>query len=103
MPYIVVRYGDNYKTLANEFNISPARLRQINELPKDYQMSVGDVIFLSKKEKSWDGENATHRVKEGDSMYSIAQQYALRMESLYQLNGLQWGDAIFVGQELKLR
>ena len=103
VPYIVVRYGDNYKTLANEFNISPARLRQINELPKDYQMSVGDVIFLSKKEKSWDGENATHRVKAGDSMYSIAQQYALRMEALYQLNGLQWGDAIYVGQELKLR
>lgn len=103
VPYIVARYGDNYKTIANEFNISPARLRQINEWPKNYQIAPGDLIFLNKKESLWEGESATHRVKEGDSMYSIAQQYGLRLASLYELNAMQWGDAIYIGQELKLR
>lgn len=103
VPYIVARYGDNYKTIANEFNISPARLRQINEWPKQHQIAPGDMVFLNRKDKVWDGESATHRVKDGDSMYSIAQQYGLRLASLYELNGMQWGDAIYIGQELKLR
>ena len=102
-PYIVARFGDNYKTLANEFNISPSRLRQINEVPKNYQIKPGDLIFLNKKMSVWEGESATHTVRTGDSMHSIAQQYGLRLKALYELNGMAFGDPIYVGQELKLR
>ena len=102
-PYIVARFGDNYKTLANEFNISPSRLRQINEVPKNYQIKPGDLIFLNKKMSVWEGESATHTVRTGDSMHSIAQQYGLRLKALYELNGMAFGNPIYVGQELKLR
>ncbi len=103
VPYIVVHYGDNYKTIANEFNVSPARLRKLNEWPKDYQIKPGDMVYLGRKGKAWEGESATHIVRENDSMYSIAQQYALQMNALYKLNGMQWGQPLYVGQELKLR
>ncbi len=103
VPYIVVHYGDNYKTIANEFNVSPARLRKLNEWPKDYQIKAGDMVYLGRKGKVWEGENATHIVRENDSVYIIAQQYALQMDALYKLNGMQWGQPLYVGQELKLR
>ncbi len=103
VPYIVAQYGDNYKTLADEFNISPARLRQMNELPKTYQIQPGDIIFLDKKMSFWEGESATHTVKADDSMHSIAQQYGLKLMSLFELNGMELGQPIYVGQELKLR
>jgi LysM domain. len=51
----------------------------------------------------WDGENDSHTVRSGESMHDIAQLYGLKVKSLYELNGLNIGDRIEVGQKLKLR
>ena len=102
-PYIVAQYGDSYTNLADEYNLSPARIRNINDLPKDYTLKVGDVVYLGRKADVWDGDNATHRVKSGESLHAISQKYAIRMDALYKLNGMRPGQRIEVGQELKLR
>ena len=42
-------------------------------------------------------------VQAGESMYSIAQKYGIRLESLYKLNHLSPEYNIQVGDQLKLR
>jgi len=36
-------------------------------------------------------------------MHSISQQFGLRVSAIYQLNGMEFGESLEVGQELKLR
>lgn len=102
-PYIVAQYGDTFKHLSDEFNLSPAQIRKMNDLPKDYQIAVGDVLYLNRKSKSWQGNNECHTVRSGESMHSISQLYGIQLKALYRLNQLEWGDRIEVGQELRLR
>ncbi len=102
-PYIIAQYGDNFDNISDEFGLSPQRLKNWNEWPPKYKISVGDVIFLSKKAQSWDGEDSIYVVREGDSMHSISQQFGLRVATVYQLNGMEFGESIEVGQELKLK
>jgi LysM repeat protein len=45
---------------------------------------------------------ATYRVKEGDTVSSVAGQYGLSTASVLTLNGLGWKSMIFPGQVLKL-
>ncbi len=44
-----------------------------------------------------------HYVRQGESMYSIAQKYGIRLKSLYKINKLSPDYDIRVGDALKLR
>ena len=44
-----------------------------------------------------------HTVKAGESMYSIAQMYGIRLKSLYKMNHMGPDDSIVAGQQLKVR
>lgn len=88
--YIRARRGDSFVSLSKELNISAKRLASYNELDKDYVLKEGDVIYLKKKQKKAvkDFKRRPHVVKQGDSMYSIAQMYGIRLSSLYKKNHL---------------
>lgn len=101
--YIFVRYGDSYAGLCDEFGLSMQQLLKMNDLPKGHRLNIGEMLFLGKKHKTWSGEKDVHIVREEDSMHSIAQQYGIRVKSLFQLNGMDYTDRIQVGQKLKLR
>jgi len=44
----------------------------------------------------------THKVREGDTLYEIGKRYGVPSEDLRKLNGLQPGEYIQPGQELKI-
>lgn len=102
-PYIIAQYGDNFDNISDEFGLSPQRIKKWNEWPSRYKISVGDVVFLSKKAEYWEGEDSVYTVRQGDSMHSISQQFGLQVSALYQLNGMEFGERIQVGQQLNLR
>ena len=88
--YLKVRAGDTFKSIAAEVNISVRKLAKYNERDKYVSLVEGDIIYLkakrSKAEKRFKGR--LHAVKPGESMYSIAQQYGIKVESLYTKNHL---------------
>ena len=89
--YIVVQPGDNLPTLSMMTGVSKRKLRKYNELPKDYVPKAGDILYLQKKRSKADKsmQGIPHLVQAGESMYSIAQRYGIRLESLYKLNSLE--------------
>lgn len=89
--YIVVQPGDNLPTLSMMTGVSKRKLRRYNELPKDYVPKAGDILYLQKKRSKADKsmKGIPHLVQGGESMYSIAQRYGIRLESLYKLNSLE--------------
>ncbi len=101
--YIEAREGDNLQTLAREFGFSAKKLAKFNEIPQDYPLSAGDIVYLEKKHKRAEKGNDYCIVRPGDSMYTIAQRYGIRLKNLYKMNRKE-GDYIpAVGDTLRLR
>ena len=103
--YIYARQGDTFRSLADEIGISYRRLARYNERDKRDALEPGEIIWLKKKQKKAPKEykKIPHVVQSGESMYSIAQKYGIRLESLYKLNRLSPDYSIQVGDQLRLR
>ena len=85
---ITAREGDTWDALAKELKISKKKLLKFNEVDEDFTPPAGMNIFLAKKAKKADSEYKKywHKVKDGESMYSISQFYGVRIANLYKMN-----------------
>jgi len=103
--YLYARQGDTFKTLAEELDISYRKLARYNERDKHDRLEPGEIIWLKKKQKKAPKEfkGVPHTVVAGESMYSIAQKYGIRLTSLYKMNRLTPDYSIQVGDVLKIR
>lgn len=103
--YLIARAGDTFKSLSKEVGISARRLAKYNERDKHDKLSAGDIIYLKKKRSKADKvyKNRPHRVKAGESMYSISQRYGIKISSLYKMNHLSPSYTIRVGDLLRVR
>lgn len=103
VPYVVAEAGDTFQSLAIELGISEARLRKYNDVPLTYQPNAGDRVYLFTKKRKVTSGPDVYRVKEGDSAWSIAQRFGIRLKSLYDMNGIARGTGVHYNQELRLR
>lgn len=103
--YVKARSGDTFRSISKEVGISYRSLAKYNERDRNDVLNDGDIVYLKKKRskapKSYKGR--LHRVREGESMYSISQLYGIRLKDLYKINGLAPDYQIKVGDGLKLR
>lgn len=103
MLYVVARAGDDLRMIARELGFNPKKLASYNEIGLDFPLSKGDIIYLQKKKKKAPAPYFRHIVEDGDSMHSIAQQYGMRLASLYKLNKLPNDYMPEAGNVLRLR
>ena len=103
--YIVVKQGDTFRSLGKELGLSYRKIAKYNERNKRDKLVVGETIYLKKKQKKADKtyKNRPHTVKPGESMYSIAQYYGMRVKSLDKKNGLSPDYVPKVGDKLRVR
>ena len=103
--FLIVRRGDTFYSIGKEIGISYKKIAKYNERGKYDQLNEGEVIWLKKKQKKAPKEykERKHHVRAGDSMYSIAQKYGIRLKSLYKMNHLSANYDLCIGDELKLR
>jgi LysM repeat protein len=84
--YVVARDGDTFELIGAELGFKPKKLARYNEVPTDYPLSKGDVVFLEKKKRKAAKGDTFHTVQVGESMHSISQLYGIRMGNLYKMN-----------------
>ena len=103
--YLYARQGDTFKLIGQEIGISYKKIARYNERDKKDALQPGEIVWLKKKQKRADKEfkNRPHTVKPGESMYSIAQYYGIRLKSLYKMNDISPDESIRVGQKLRVR
>ena len=101
----MAKTGDTFAELSCEMGISARKLARYNERGKKDVLANGDVIYLKKKQKRAEKQfrRTPHIVRAGESMYSIAQLYGIRLKSLYKMNHLQPDYEIQVGDRLRVR
>ena len=103
--YLYARRGDTFRSIGEEIGVSYKKIARYNERDKDDQLKVGEVVWLKKKQskapKTY--KHQPHVVQRGESMYSIAQKYGIRLKSLYRMNGLTPDYMLKVGDVLRVR
>ena len=67
------------------------------------KLKEGEKVYLQKKRRNWRGKEKYHEVEEGESMYSIAQKYGLRLDKFYKKNRMPAGMEPEVGEKVKIR
>lgn len=103
--YLYAREGDTFQLIGKEIGVSYKKIAKYNERNAKDALQPGEVVWLKKKQKYADKayKKRPHTVKVGESMYSIAQCYGMRLSSLYKLNHLSPDASIRVGQQLRVR
>ena len=103
--YLIARKGDTFKSIGDEVGISYKKIAKYNERDKHDPLTEGEIIWLKKKQTKApkDYKGRLHYVRQGESMYSIAQKYGIRLKNLYKMNKLSPDYDIRVGDGLRLR
>ena len=101
--YILAKEGDRYEHIASLFAVSAKSLRHFNDVAAGTQPEKGDMIFIERKRKAWEGNVLHHTVRHDETLYQIAQAYGIRLRSLARINRLKPSATLNNGQILKVR
>lgn len=102
LKFVIVQKGESYFTIAKKYRIPFNLIYSYNDVEKTArQPKPGDKVYLRPKNTSCKG-CPPHTVKEGESMFSISQEYGIKIHSLYDLNSMSYDSTPYVGQVLML-
>ena len=93
---------DSFKKISKATGISVKNLLYFNDLPAEIDLYRGDYVYLAKKRATTKKRTPLHKVRAGESMHSIAQEYGITLKALYKINKLEYGTPAEVGMKLKL-
>lgn len=98
-----VKAGDTLSTIASRYGVSVVRLKRANRLSGD-SLRIGDRLEIPTQVAVSDApkrvaKSRTHRVRSGESLYTIGKRYGVSVDRLKAANGLR-RNTIRVGQEL---
>lgn len=97
--YHVVQPGDSVESLAAQYQVPAAGIREANNL-KNARLTVGEMIRIPIHLYIPETEPKTHVVEIGDTLFAIAKQYKATISDLVEWNHLADPNMIFAGQKL---
>lgn len=101
VPFVFAREGDTWVKISSENGIELWQVLEFNDAGKNDIIEAGQKVFIKSKRNS--GEIFTHIFQEGETMYSISQQYGVKLSKLYKMNQLQPGATLAVGTKIYLK
>ena len=111
--YHRVRSGETLSTIARRYRTSVSRIKRANNLRSSNYIVAGKRLkipqrgytYASQSSKRSTARNSSkaryHKVRRGDSLWTIARRYGTTTKNIQALNGLQ-GTHLYEGQVLKL-
>lgn len=101
----LAKMGQTPEELARKYNVKIRCLLKYNEglVGPNQPLKDGERIFLQRKRWFFRGKEKHHFVKEGETMYTISQQYGLKQNRLFRKNRMDKGTEPAVGQKIRLR
>ena len=95
--------GMTLSSVAMKYDIPKQKLLEFNELMSENDFKEGDIVYIEKKKSKYTGAKDFHRVKEGDTVYGISQEYGIKMASLMKMNHLDLFSKLKEGDKLQLK
>ena len=94
----IVKKGDTLWSIANSNNVTVDELKRINNLSSNI-LNIGQRIVIPTREDILQNDYTIYVVKNGDSLYSIAQNFGVSVEELLTLNRLN-SPEVYIGEQL---
>lgn len=101
---VEARSGDTYQSIATEMGYKTENLLSFNDVTSDRSLSSGELVYLGRKRTEANRKSPKIIiVKEGDTAYRIAQTYGIILQSLYDMNSMDYTEGVQFNQRLILR
>lgn len=100
--YIQTIPGDTFQGIAKEFHLLVSELLTYNDLDATADISAIKYLYIRPKRNRAHPECRTHVVAEGETAWSIAHKYGIKLKKLRRFNHLT-SDELTPGQTLNLR
>jgi len=101
--YVIANDNDSFNQISGDTGFKVKDLIKYNEVPQDFPLKKGDIVYLEKKKKKADKPNFEHVVKIGESMHRISQLYGIQLKQLYKMNKKDWEYIPAEGDVIRLR
>lgn len=99
--YIIAKKGDTPVSIANQLEMGSWQIKTYNDVGKGYKFDEGELVYLQPKRNKC--SKKSHKVKAGDTIWSISQEYGVKMSKILKYNGLNKGGKLKPGQTILLR
>ncbi|MGM9736730.1 MAG: glucosaminidase domain-containing protein [Candidatus Cryptobacteroides sp.] len=103
VPFIYSVEGETYASIAKAYNLFPREILKYNDLSSSQELAPGTVVYLQPKKKQSAKGLDKYVCEGGEDMRDIAQRFAVRLSTLYKINGIQPGHELREGDVLILR
>ncbi|NNE04869.1 MAG: LysM peptidoglycan-binding domain-containing protein [Xanthomonadales bacterium] len=100
-----VRSGESLSVIARRYKVSQRDLQVWNKISDPHKLRAGQelVVFHSPAPAATNKPSSVqHTVQSGDSLWSIARKYKVRLKDLMRWNGLDQRTVIRPGQSIKI-
>ena len=86
IPFITAVNGELMIDIAHRTGVSVSKLRKYNDIKDKREPRPGERLYTKKKKSKAAKGSDFHTTQNGESLYSIAQDYGIRLMKLYELN-----------------
>ncbi len=98
---VFVKRGASFLSIAKQYDVDFSKIFEFNEIARAEVADKDQLVYLQRKRKT--GNNDFHSVQPGETLHDIAQQEAIRLESLRELNWLKAEEKPAIGERLSLK
>jgi LysM repeat protein len=99
--YVSAKKKETLKELSDRTGISEHLLEKYNDIEDGHVFQEKEIVYL--QPKRFKGSVKEHKVKRGENIRDISQQYGIRIRSIERKNKLEQGAELKTGTVLKLR
>ena len=103
VPFIYAMEGESYRSIAEANGLFFRELLKFNDLKEDTTLTAGTIVYLQKKKKHAQKGLDMHVIEKGETLWSIAQRYGIRLSALCKVNGIENADIVREGDMIRLR
>lgn len=102
---VASREGETLEDVARAFRLNTQKVVDYNDrgYPPGVKLKPNTRIFIQCKADKWHGRSTEHTVREGQTMFDIAQVYGIRLEKLLEMNGLRRGQEPETNEVVRIR
>ena len=101
--FIYAKEGESVYALADMLCIYDYQIIKYNDLAKRRTLKDNEIIYIESKKNKAMRRYKYHTIQKGETLSYVSRLYAVKLESLYKMNGMDETTILHVGDNIKLR
>ena len=101
--FIYAKEGESVYDLADMLCIYDYQIIKYNNLAKRRTLKDNEIIYIEPKKNKAMRRYKYHTIQKGETLSYVSRLYAVKLESLYKMNGMDETTILHIGDNIRLR